>query len=312
LNKSLNLGISETSYSLTELDVKEQVKSSYYLILITEKLLDVVAENTKNLEDIAKHTGNMFSVGVAEQTDVDQIKINLTELKNSKKQIERQLEQSYNMFRFLLGLESGSNVVLKSELDDMVSKINIQAAKVDSFDVNVNPGYQIMDIQEKLNEKQVNIEKWSYSPSLVGFYSYKEKMLTTAFDLSPKHAAGLSLSVPIFASGIKRAKVSQAKIELEKTRTNKSLMEEQLLLQFNQLSFELNNANENYLTQKENVEVAKRVFNSYNNKYNQGMVSSLELTQANSNYLQAESNYVSSVLTLLQAKLALDKLFNNI
>jgi outer membrane protein TolC len=73
-----------------------------------------------------------------------------------------------------------------------------------------------------------------------------------------------------------------------------------------------NNAYENYITQSKNVDVAKRVFESFNNKYKQGLVSSLELTQANSNYLQAESNYISAVLSLLQAKLSLDKLFNNI
>jgi outer membrane protein TolC len=48
------------------------------------------------------------------------------------------------------------------------------------------------------------------------------------------------------------------------------------------------------------------------NKYKQGMASSLDLTQANSLFLQAENNYVTSLMNLLQTKLALDKLLNNI
>ena len=48
------------------------------------------------------------------------------------------------------------------------------------------------------------------------------------------------------------------------------------------------------------------------NKYKQGMASSLELTQANSQYLQAENNYISSLMSLLQTKVALDKLLNNL
>jgi outer membrane protein TolC len=47
------------------------------------------------------------------------------------------------------------------------------------------------------------------------------------------------------------------------------------------------------------------------NKYRQGMASSLELTQANGQYLQAENNYVSAIMNLLQTRLALDKLLNN-
>ena len=47
------------------------------------------------------------------------------------------------------------------------------------------------------------------------------------------------------------------------------------------------------------------------NKFSQGMASSLELTQTNSQYLQAENNYVSALMNLLQTKLALDKMLNN-
>jgi outer membrane protein TolC len=48
------------------------------------------------------------------------------------------------------------------------------------------------------------------------------------------------------------------------------------------------------------------------NKYKQGMASSLELTQSNNQYLQAENNYISSLMSLLQTKVALDKLLNNL
>ena len=47
------------------------------------------------------------------------------------------------------------------------------------------------------------------------------------------------------------------------------------------------------------------------NKYKQGMASSLELIESNGLYLQAENNYISSLMNLLQTKLALDKLLNN-
>jgi outer membrane protein TolC len=48
------------------------------------------------------------------------------------------------------------------------------------------------------------------------------------------------------------------------------------------------------------------------NKYKQGTASSLELTQANSQYLQAENNYVTALMNLLQTRVALEKLLNNL
>ena len=76
--------------------------------------------------------------------------------------------------------------------------------------------------------------------------------------------------------------------------------------------FNFYNAAENYNNQKENTTVAKRVLKSIENKYKQGVVSSLDLVQANNNYLSAENNYLSAVLTLLQAQTALNKLYNKL
>ena len=90
------------------------------------------------------------------------------------------------------------------------------------------------------------------------------------------------------------------------------MITDQLLLQEKQLRFNLVNANLQYKSQKENVAVSKRVYESTENKFRQGMASSLDLTQANSLYLQAENNYITSLMNLLQTKTALDKLLNNL
>ena len=119
------------------------------------------------------------------------------------------------------------------------------------------------------------------------------------------------LNIPIIASGERYAKIKKAQINLEKARTTKAMVTDQLLLQEKQLRYNLVNANMQYKSQKENVDVSKRVYASTENKYKQGTTSSLELTQANQLYLQSENNYVTSLLNLLQTKNALDKLLNN-
>jgi outer membrane protein TolC len=89
------------------------------------------------------------------------------------------------------------------------------------------------------------------------------------------------------------------------------MISDQLQIQDKQLRYNLQNANIQYKSQKDNIDVSKRVYASMENKYKQGMASSLELTESNSLYLQAENNYISSLMNLLQTKLALDKLLNN-
>jgi outer membrane protein len=127
----------------------------------------------------------------------------------------------------------------------------------------------------------------------------------------PSSYLGLNLSVPIFASGQRYSNIQKAKINLEKARNTKEMVSDQLQMQDQQLRYNLENANIQYKSQKANVDVSKRVYSSMENKYKQGVASSLELTESNSLYLQAESNYISALMNLLQTKLALDKLLNS-
>ena len=76
--------ISEQNLDFNELNTKETVITSYYLVLITEESLDIVERNLENLKETMRQTENMFNAGMAEQTDVDQISITVNQLQNSK------------------------------------------------------------------------------------------------------------------------------------------------------------------------------------------------------------------------------------
>ncbi|MBN2166972.1 MAG: TolC family protein [Marinilabiliaceae bacterium] len=304
--------ISKKTNMLTELETKEQVTNLYYTILVSHQFLNNLNQSISENEDVLHHTNNMFKAGLLEQTDVDQIRVTLSQLKNSKNSTERSLKYAYNLFQFTLGLEKGKSVKLVDDIDSFLNYFANNTISESQFDINNNINYQLVLSKEELDKKSVNFKKWAYAPTVSAFYSYTEKLLVSGLDFAPNHVAGATLSVPIFSGGTKRAQVSQAKIELEKTLNSKQMLEDNLYMQYNQLTYNYSNAYENYLTQKENVEVAKRVNESYLNKFRHGMISSLDLTQVNMNYLSASNSYVNASLELLQAKLQLDKLFNTL
>jgi outer membrane protein len=304
--------LADQSLVRSELDIKENVANSYYMILITEQNLRIIGENLNNMMVTLQHTDNLYKTGVAEQTDVDQLKIVVSQLKNTQKSLERMIQLNYNMLKFQLGIAPEEEIELADELSQVINSINPQGILTTDFNVTDNIDYQLMESQVLLNQKQVDIQNWAYSPIVSGFYSYTKKIITTDFDLTPNHLAGFNLSVPIFSSGMRRSKVAQAKIGLDMARRNQEIVKEQLETQKRQLLFNYQNALENYLTQKENVEVANRFLTNIQNKFREGLVSSLDLSQANSNYLTAENNYLTSVLTLLQAQTSLEKLYNTI
>ncbi len=306
--------LSEKNLVKTELDTKESVSTAYFLILVSEKSLEILDSNIANLKEILKSTRSMYSAGMAESTDVDQMVSNVTMVESTRSTMQRSIELNYNLMRFQLGVSPETRLTLTETLEGLTSQINIETLLSQQFDHKQNINYMLIEGQEKMSSLALKSQKASVLPTLSGFYSYGVNGMGDKISSQQwfqNSMTGLQLSIPIFASGQKYSQIKKARINLNKAITTKDMVTEQLLLQEKQLRYNLVNANLQYKSQKDNVEVSKRVYASTENKFKQGMASSLELTQANSLYLQAENNYVSSLMNLLQTKLALDKLLNN-
>jgi outer membrane protein len=306
--------LSEENLEKSELDTKESVASAYYLILVSEKSLQILKQNIDNLNETLESTKAMYSAGMAEQTDVDQMISNVSMVENSRSSLERTIELNYNLLRFQLGVEAGTSIILTETLGSFIEKVNIEALLSQEFDHTQNVNYRMIAGQEQMSELMLKTQKAAILPTISGYYNYGTNgMGDKISDLQwfQNSVAGVQLSLPILASGQRYAKIKKAQFNLEKAKNTREMIAEQLKIQEKQLRYNLINANLQYKSQKENVEVSKRVYNSMKNKFRQGMASSLDLTQANSQYLQAENNYVSALMNLLQTKLALDKLLNN-
>lgn len=299
----------------TTIETKESVINVYHLILTLKETVNVIDQNLANLESILASTKTMYSVGMAEATDVDQMQSNVTMLQNTKASMLRSLEVNYNMLRFLLGVSIDTRITLADSLDEILRKINVDAIIAEEFNMQENIGYQLIESQVMMSELSLKGARATTLPSLVGTIYYNRNGMgdqLAHMQYFPYSAVALQLQIPIFASGLRSAKIGKAKINLEKALNTKSMMTEQLLLQEKQLRYNLLDASEQYKSQKANTEIAARVLESFENKYSQGMASSLDLTQANNNYLTAQNNYISALMNLLQTKVAFDRLMNNL
>ncbi|MBE9468902.1 MAG: TolC family protein [Bacteroidetes bacterium] len=304
--------ITKESYNKDVLDIKEQTIQAYYMVLVSKKILDILQENKKDAQTIYNKTQNMANVGLIEQTDAKKLSVMVTGVNNAYKAAERRLELSYNLLRLQLGLEPNQVIKLTSTLSDIEKKNIVQSSVVDSFNIENNADYKIVSMQGDIVAKQIIMQKTNYLPSLVAFYSYTEKIKKPVFDMSPKNILGVTLSIPIFSSGVRHAKLSQAKIDYKTSQNTKELVSQQLTLAEVQSKYNYNNYLEQYENQKSNVVIAKEVLDQIKLKYRQGLVSSLEMTSANSDYLKAESDKISTLLELLNAELALKKINNNL
>ncbi|HEX2921405.1 MAG TPA: TolC family protein [Bacteroidales bacterium] len=306
--------LSESSLLKDELETRESVGSAYYNILITEKYLEILEGNIEVLKNMLASTRSMLAAGMAEQTDVDQMASNVNMSENSKSALLRNNEINYNLMRYLLGVSAETKLSLIETLEDITAKIAVDDLLAKEFDLKNNIDYMLVEGQTKMSSLMLKSQKSSTLPTLAAFSEYGVTGMGAKFKDQmwfQSASIGLSLSIPIFASGQRYIQIKKAQIAYDKALNSKEMVSEQLLIQEKQLRYNLASANQQYLSQKDNVEISKRVYTSTENKYKQGMASSLDLTQANSLYLQAENSYIGALMNLMQTKLALDKLLNN-
>ncbi len=306
----LGKSLTEVNYEKSEQDLLSQVVSGYNLVLMSSELLDLLNKNVVNLKEVYRKTEAVVRVGMMEQTDLDQLEVQIASLENSVNSSERQLEMARNMMRLLLGLPVEQDFEVSGDLNSALTALNNTAPA--NFLVSQNPDFKLLTLQEKLTEKQIKMEYAAFLPSLSGFYARTEKILKPDFDMSPKNMLGLSLNIPIYSGGQRSSRVKQAQIDLESMRNTRALLADQLGVQERQLQFNLRNASETYLNQVKNLEVARRVYDSLRFKFEQGMISGLELVTADNNYLKAETDYLSAVYQLLQARVELDTIYGNL
>jgi len=312
---SANLGklaveMAKTNHQKTEQTIKSQVKTLYFSILAMENTLELLAQSMENMLKLEGITQNAVRVGVSEQTDADQLSVQVSSLQNNRNSIQRSTEMLYNSMRLLLGVSVDANIVLTEKVDDILNVEKIDKLLNESFLPSNNLDYQLVEKNVELTKKQVRINEWAYGPTLSAFYRYQKKIQKTDFDMNPPQVVGLSLNVPIFSSGSKFAKVSEAKCTHKAAVNSMEMLTDQLKIQDKQLRYNLRNHIETYETQRKNIEVSQRVFNNISNKYEYGYASSMDVTNSSMNLINAQSNYIHAMLSLINAQIELETLLN--
>jgi len=310
---------SKRNQERTEQQVRQSVTENYYLVLLGASTLELLKENLENVRLTYEETLKLYNAGFVEEIEADQLEVALMDLQNSVLSTERQVRATKNLLKYQMGLDRDKSIVLTDKLSEQLARVDYEAALSQEFTIEENLDYQILSEQERLAYMDLKLKKTEYLPSISAFYSMDFSAQRNEFNFLNGNEnwyrasmLGLSLNVPIFSSGMRRAGVSQKRISYEKALNNKAFAAEGLQVEFTQYKYDFANALERYRSDKKNLELSEKVVRVTKVKYNEGLTSSLELTQVNNQYLQALSNYTGSMVELLNAKIKIDLLMNKI
>ena len=297
----------------SEDNLRANVKTSYASVLVLQNVVTLLETSLANIEQMAEMTQRSVDVGAAEQTTADLIKVRANTLKNNINANLRSAQLAVNALKVLLDVPAQTELVLTSTLDDFLSAEAVLALLGNSFVLENNINYQLLEKNVELAKKNLHMAGWAYGPTVALAYQYSQKDYfgeKSGFNMTPPNAVSLNISMPLWSSGKRAAGVVEKKIALEEARNTFAETANNLGIQNEQLRYNLQNGYETYMNEKDNMEVTQRVFESTTNKFNQGAASNLDLVNASNDLITAQSSYVQAVLTLVNAQVELEKFLN--
>ena len=313
LLNSIAIDMQKLNLQQSEDNLRANVKSSYASVLVLEDVVKLLDASLKNIEDLAAMTQRSVDVGVAEQTTADQIQVRVNTLKNNINANKRSTQLAINALKVLLNVPVETELTLTSKLDDMLSAEAILQLLGKDFVLENNLSYQTLAKNVELAKTNVHMAGWAYGPTIAVGYQYSEKSYfgkSEGLNMTPPNALSVSVSMPLWSSGKRAAGVVEKKIALEEARNTFAETTDNLGIQNEQLRYNVQNGYETYLTEKDNMDVTQRIFESTTKKFNQGVASNLELVNASNDLITAQSTYVQAVLSLVNAQVELEKFLN--
>ena len=300
--------LSEVSITKSEQDLIESVTNAYFLCVIANENKLVIDSIYLATEKILYEIKETQKVGFLEETDVDQMELTLNNIRNTKDMIHRQCEVTMNLLKFQMGMELNNSIELKDKTMDLISQLNANVLATKKLNVENQVDYRLLSIQEKMANLNVKYQKSTFLPDVAVFYNHQENFNKKSFSFTPPDILGLNVTVPIFGSGQKIAQVKQANLSLQKIRNSKEQLSQGLQLQFSDNQSAFITAMNKFQTNKSARDLASRIYDKSVIRYKEGMISSLELSQAQSQYLQAQSNYFTAIIEMSTAYTKLEKL----
>lgn len=293
----------------SEQSITTNVTKAYMSILIAEKNKEVVSQNIKVLEKSVSDIKEVYKNGFAESLDVDRMQLSLETLQTQIGNLDQMIQLSYNLLKFQMNYPIGQNLSVSDDLETMVDKIAVDEISLDGpIDMSRRAEFGVIELGQQLNEIDYKRTKAGYLPTANAFVNVQESLQrSNLFDNDeagwlPTAVVGVSIKAPIYDGGMKKAQMENIKLKMQKTDLQKQELENLITLQVRNSQRSIINARNTVNNSKKNLDLSQKIYDKTKIKFKEGVGSSIEVTQAESDLYQAQGNYINALYDLLSAK----------
>ncbi|MGF1559925.1 MAG: TolC family protein [Flavobacteriaceae bacterium] len=312
------LSYSANTKEKTLLEVRKAVTEAYGNVLLAQESVAILEKNKNNLEKNLFETTKIYENGLGDEESVEQLQITLSSIENQLNNAVRLQHITKQMLNLVMGIELDSETILKEDLDVLTEKqIDFGLLETD-FKMDNNVDFKLANNLSEQRFYELKLAKSKALPTMNAFLNYGTSAFDNNFNFFNQgqdwfnfSTFGLDLTIPIFSSLGRSTSTQRAKLAFEKAKTQLTEVQEQIRLQLEQAKSNYELTIQQYATAKENLRLAERIENKNEIKYAEGIATSFELRQAQTQLYDAQQGYLQSMVEVINKKSELETILNN-
>jgi len=315
-----NQDIATKNISKNKIDVTVSITKAYYSVLVNEKQLLAINTNLARLDSVYKETNARFQSGLARNIEVSRTMVSLNNMKEQQQSVIRTVALSRSILRYQMNLSESNPLILTDSLhENQISEIKqlLSAPRENAYENRIE--YSIIKSQQQYNAYDLKTAMAGHYPRLlaIGTVGYNPSAnqfsnLTQSDRWIQYSNVGFRLQVPVFSGFAVNYRVQQKRIQQQITDNNKKSLEKEINLEVEQALINLHNTIQTFNIQKDNLELAQKNLAVLRAEYEVGIALNVEVTTAEADLIQAQTNYYQAVYSALVAKADYDKAVGNI
>lgn len=311
------LEISKLAQEKTTNELRKAVCAAYGNILLTQANLKIIASNIKTVQNNIYDLQKVYENGMTEAENIEQLQLTMSGLVSAKNFNLNLKSLGYQLFNLTLGLDLNQAVTLTDSLEDLVTNSILETTVQSETDLDRNIDFKIALNDLRSKELLLKLERSKALPTLTAFVNGSYIGNNDNFDFLNRSQKwfgasqfGVNMSIPIFSSFGRTASTQKAKINLEKSKRSLINVRREVEIQVQRAENDLAFAKADLDTKKQALDLAKRIEEKNQIKFFEGLATSFELSQAQTQLYSAQQQYIQAMLSVLNKHTELDVLKN--
>ena len=285
----------------------KQVKQAFYAVLLAQESYNVMSQVYENAQKNFEKTDQRYNVGKASEVERLRAQVTMLNAEPNVSSAENAVLLATWQLKAVMGIDLGTEMKVVGNLNDYTKMMLTPYASEE--DLSGNSSLLQLDIQDRMLESTLRMQKRQYIPTLAASINYNySAMGDDELRWFPSSTAALSLSIPVFDGLQKHYAIKQTKVTRNMLALQREDTERNLRIAIRNFNDQMALCVKNYEAANATVGIAQKSYDISEKMFEVGKATQVELNDAQVSLMQAQLTQAQAVYNFMVTKASLDEL----